>query len=292
MKPSYLIILVCLISFSCKRSTPKGVTVSTTKGNKSEAIDHITGVLDISKDTILLVKSYKTLLLTTNFGKTWKDIGPQMVIYDVTIDNFGVLWINCTGGGIHQPKFSYYLKSIDFGKHWNTISWDPEKFWPIHILSKPHQPLKVITGENKVFQLVGTDAKKDWRYLDSLKEDDLPFQSDQAPPYYIDSYWLGHMKLYKKQNGKSDTIAHLDSLYSVGNIEKYGKNVYVAGSGPIVNGVHKEAYFAILKDERSLTKYTLPGFYAYAKIGYKGRVWINTGEHLYLMKGGQPIKFY
>jgi hypothetical protein len=280
------------MSFSCKRSPPKGVTVSNTKGKKLEAVDHITGILDISKDTILLVKSYKTLLLTTNFGKTWKDISPRMIIYDVTIDHLGVLWINSTGGGIHEPKYSYYLNSIDSGKHWNTISWDPDKFWPVHILSKPHQPLKVITGENKIFQLTGTDVKKDWRYLDSLEEDELPFQSEQAPPYYIDSYWPGHMKLYKKQNGEADTLAHLDSLYSVGNIEKYGKNVYVAGSGPEVNGVYKEAYLAILSHKRNLKKYTLPGHYAYVKIGYKGRVWVNTGEHLYWMKDGQPTKFY
>jgi len=291
-----LAVLTCLFLCFCRQSEKNVPAIAktgiATNNRHVKTLLELIGVLDISRDTIVVVR-YNALFITTDFGKTWRDISNGFVSYDLTIDDHHILWINSSGGGIHEPRYSIFYKSKDYGKHWEIIRWDPFKFWPSKILSRPHQPLKIITRDDKVYQLVGNNPKTEWKYLDSVKDEKMSHKVSLSP-YFIDDYWQGHMNLCKIVNNQTDTLVHLDSLNSVVNMVKVGNTLYIGGSSWDRNYKYDtyKAYLAAIINEKKIKLYQLPGSSATIVKGVGNRVWAFNGNNLYLKVKDKFIKFY
>jgi len=293
-----VVVFICCLMCYCRQPENKTVPIATSKSDShkpNQAGYPISGILDLSKDTIIVIKPVG-LFMTNDFGKHWKDISEGHFASGLTIDNNKTLWINSSSGGLHEPRVSVFYKSNDLGKHWEMVKWNAEKFWPLKIISNPYQPLKVLTDENKVYQLKGNDPQKDWKYLDSLRDDVINPQ-EHLSPYFIDSYQTGgYRNLCRIRNNRTDSLVRLDSLATVNNMVKVGSDLYIGGSryghgNQSVNSSY-EAFLACVIQDRKLIKYPMPGSFATVVRGNDNRVWAFNTNHVYLKKDEKFVQFY
>lgn len=243
----------------------------------------INDVVDISKDTIIAVKHSRGLLLTTNGAKTWRDIFPDQLTKESTIDDHGVVWAFDSWKGIHEASYSRLSGSTNLGKTWNKAEFDINKFFPLHIYSKPHEPLCIITRDYKIYRLTGKNLYTDWKFTDSI-----PRQEEFLNPYYVIPYDIDNydtLKLLRKVNHVTDTLLTLNNAGDVSNMIKVKDTLFLAG-----NTKDHKAYFASVTLNKKYKEYKVAGKFACVKQGRQGHIWVYGDAGLYLKVKNNLIK--
>ncbi|TPG37890.1 WD40/YVTN/BNR-like repeat-containing protein [Flavobacterium pectinovorum] len=295
----YLVILFFLIS--CKENSINKVDVkktkivkSTTDANakllKNENVEnrYINNITDISKDSIIACK-YSVLMYSTNGAKTWKNIETSFIFKDITFTDKKILVGIDSWMGIHEADYSRIYISKDFGNSWETITFDTKKFFPMEIISNPKEQLCVLTSENKIYKLQGTDYKKDWVYVKTRPETEYT-RDVMDYPYGVNSEG-DNLKLYKKNNNKTDTLACLDLCSEAWGIVQKDKVVHVSGVGIDRKTGKRYGYYGQLIHDKTLKQYKLPGLYANIK-KTKFNVYIICENGLYVEKNDKIEQLY
>jgi len=265
MKP-YLLTTFLLLALSCQRSTNVPNEPQTVRVQKPKAVwqhyleeaekDHeIHGAFDISKDTIVLLRRSIGIELSTNRGKSWTWLGKKIFrIDEFTVDDKGVWWGLERWKGIHEPSYCRIHTSSNRGKTWNTFQLNPQKFFPYHISSNAHQPLEIMNfWDKKVYRQSGIDPRFGWHYVKQLLNKDNLIEDISAGKYFINRL---NNKLYvKRANGNTDTLLSFPKAWDIYNIAKKKEMIYV--DGPLSEGTN--SYFAVIKGERLLKEFTVPG---------------------------------
>ncbi len=288
-KINHLIIITGFALLSCRQAQDNKETVNSKSPKKANPNYEVTGIVDIAKDTVIKVKFYGSLI-TTDGGKSWMDVCKGLSAYEITLDNKNNLWLNASGGGIHEPKYANFYRSADWGKHWIKFSWNPGKFWPYKIISEPHHPLTVQTHEGKVYELTGNDPINDWkRTINSALISD---GNKSIGSFTVDDYNSDSIKLTKRVNGHVAEVKLLDSVQSFTNIIKAGNIVYIAGSGAQKNGVYTKAYvYRYNTSNYSFSVWSTSAAYCNIYAGNSARVWAYTMHDLYLEDKGMFTKY-
>ena len=147
MKTYYLLFLSLLL-ISCKRElssakqVPRKLSQDSLKHLWQQQLaeaekDHtIYSAVELTKDTIILLRRSVGLEFSTNGGKTWKWIAKQFFrIDELTVDDKGIWWALERWKGIHEPSYCRMYKSIDNGKVWQEYTFNTSVFFPYHIYS-------------------------------------------------------------------------------------------------------------------------------------------------------------
>jgi hypothetical protein len=294
----YLVIL--FFAISCKKNSIDKVDVKKTETVKSkidanttllkkENIEnrYINNITDISKDSVIACR-YSVVMYSTNGAKTWKDIKTSFMFKDITFTDKKILvgidsWI-----GIHEEDYSRLNISKDFGNSWETITFDTQKFFPIEIISNPNEQLCVLTSENKIYKLQGTDYKKDWVYVKTKPETELTRDIIDYPYGVHDG---DDLKLYKKNNKKADTLAYLDLCNEVREILQKDKVVHISGTGIDRKTGKEYGYYGQLIHDKILKQYKLPGWFTNIK-KTKFNVYIMCENGLYTERNGKIEQLY
>lgn len=246
----------------------------------------IRNILPINGDTIIAANWGKGIIITNDAGKSWSAIAPDLYFKSMTLDNAGVIWAIDSWVGIHEEDHSRIYKSTDKGKTWQETIFNTDKFFPLEIVSTPHQPLRISTHDKKEYLLIGKNPFTDWKYISVYKD------MGEADAIIEGNYKFlkgKHQGKLLRRTVKWDTIYHFKDVYAYDlHIKK--NTVYVAG---FTGGVKGKAYFASLTNKK-LHEYPIEGLHAYGiKEDNKGRLWIYTSEGINLLKTtGQLEKVY
>ena len=225
-----ILILFLLLNLGCKDK--ENVTNTNTKPlKKKNSIEerYITNITDISKDSVIACNYISGLMYSTNSGKKWKDFKTSLMFKDITFTDKKILVGMDSWVGIHESDYSRIYISKNFGTSWETITFDTEKFFPLKIISNPKEQLCVITFENKIYKLQGTDYKKDWIYVKTISETEYTRDIIDYP-YGVNGV-SDNLKLYKKTKNKTDTLTYLNLCSEVREISQKDKVVHISGSG-------------------------------------------------------------
>jgi hypothetical protein len=265
MKICNLFFLLLFIFSSCHGNFVKVVNTKTGENHKplsreqildSAAKDHeIYGAVQLSEDTIILIRRSLGFELSTDRGKTWEWKGKDFEINEFTEDDKGIWWGLDVWKGIHEPSYCRMHKSTDGGKSWSDCTFNPLVFFPYHVYSNPHQPLEVTNfWDNKVYKLSGSDPHHHWQYVKQIPKED-EFADISVGDYFV-SRENDDNKLYVKgKNGSADTLIHFVKAYNIYFIKKMGNVIYVAG--PAEDG--DNSYFAVIVNGHILKDYIIQG---------------------------------
>jgi len=303
MKPYYLSILLIIIC-SCRKNSPPKDNSNKKNYQAGLRLKHITweqelkeaekdheiyDIVELSKDTIILLRHSIGIELSTNGGKTWQWLGKKIFRLDeLTVDNKGIWWGLERWKGIHEPSYCIMDRSFDRGKTWDRFIFHPLLFFPYHIYSKPHEQLAITNfGDNKVFSLSGSDPQHNWRCIKQLPEKDLLAEIS------IENYFVSrdndNNKLYvKRKSGKVDTLMSFTNAYNIYYIEKTKNKIYVAGTTP--DGIN--SYFGYIVNEHMLKNWIVPGGDVNMIKTQMGHIFLTCATGAYLFKNNQLIQIF
>jgi len=290
-----LIYLLLLNGLSCQDSQ-KGKTIShqnlrdRVNGVSNYKPEAINGILDINKDSIIIIKHLE-LLLSENGGKTWHDIGRGQFIEQLTVDNNNTLWGLSSGGGIHEKRIAVFFRSKDWGKTWEQIKLDANNFFPSRIISRPHEPLNVVNYENKIYKLDGDNPQINWHYIDDLTNPNLIIAKTTLAQYLVNPSNGSNLTVTKKTSKGSKVILKTLMSGDINSIVAVKDTLFIAGNTFSKEGYSK-AYFAELINDSILKNYEINGNYADVIKGIGNRIWIITKDVIYLKVGERLVKFY
>ncbi|MCO5947288.1 hypothetical protein [Mucilaginibacter flavidus] len=303
---------VCLLSLfllftvcACQRNKPSGKNSNSDTVNRKPPVkfsyeqwlkqaekDHeIYAAFEPSKNTIVLLRRSVGFEFSENQGKTWSWLGKEMGgINEISVDDKGTWWAMERWKGIHEPSYCRMYKSVDFGKTWEGYIFSPLLFFPYHIYSKPNQQLTVTNyWDNKVYSLLGNDPRHHWKYIKQLPKDD-GMADDSVENYFIDKHLSDDNKLYvKRKSGKTDTLIDFKKAGAIYSIEKIKDIIYVAG--PAVNYADS-SYFAIIKNERVVKEYVIPGVDLNISKTQFNHVFLTATTGAYLLKNDKLIHIF
>lgn len=146
-------------------------------------------LLPIAKDTLIAATQYNGLVLTTDAGKTWRELESPGRINELTLDNKGQLWGLKSWMGIHEADFCFLYFSNDLGESWLKFELDTKEVFPKTFYSQPRQPLRIEDYEGKIFQLEDAHPKLSWTLIDSVSErNDIGSTPPKRTTVVADSY--------------------------------------------------------------------------------------------------------
>ncbi|MBD1364558.1 hypothetical protein IDJ77_12130 [Mucilaginibacter sp. ZT4R22] len=287
--------LINILFSSCQQNERNG-KLSKKNNNPSKSISsesdnhYIIDILDMSDSSIVILKD-KGFIISNNLGRTWIKSNLKVSWQQITVDQTHTLWgiTSITKQGNRQLMIG---SSIDSGISWKITFLNSIFSGGERIISKTKQPLELLTEDYKVYRLVGEDLNTDWKYikkipesLDQLKYDINPFQINDSDD--------SNLMLIKKNITGADTLLHLEGLHNIENAILSRDTIYFAGSGTMVDNVYTDAYFSFVDvKNKHYKKISLPGRYASIKLGIDNRVWVYTGEHVFLKKPDGLQKIY
>ena len=186
-----------------KRQVEQVATPQTTSTSKPKLVYQPTGpdpavydLLPVRGDTLIAVKWYGGLAVTTDAGRRWKSLHDQrkepgfLYIKCLTIDQHHILWGLDSWPGIHEPAYSRLAYSTDFGETWTRQEFDTYTFFPYEFYSQPGQALQVVAYNGKVYQMQDRVGKK-WKIIQAITE----LNNSVNDTIYGDSYFAGaHFK--------------------------------------------------------------------------------------------------
>jgi hypothetical protein len=252
----------------------------------------IQNVFDISEDTIIACKYGQGLILSTDGGTKWTELKTKFLFDEVTMTDSGYLIGLDSWQGIHEPDYSRFYLSKDFGKTWQTFSLDTKSFFPLSIVSNPKEKVLVQTVDNKLYQLIGLNLKTDWTFL-QLADPSSENVRKSSLPYAIDDIDVHRIKLFQANDQINDTVAILYKCKQVNDIVNTSEFVYISGSGYTnSSGQDNYAYYASYNKLNGLKEYVIPGHYAYLKKTQLDRVYIMNDEGLFLANRDTLIRLY
>lgn len=253
----------------------------------SEASKAIYRVFEISEDTIFASRHYGGLVYSTDGGANWKKINNTYGFDDFIISKGGVLvglgyWV-----GIHESDYSKLYISKNFGQDWEKIEYDTKDFFPVKIVSKPYENLKIQTNSQEVFELTDSDYLKGWNkvvFKDSQKDAHIKIKYNDRDNRNV--------FLFTEEKGIMDTIGRLNLFTEVDTLLSLGDYTYVNGSGNDLGEDAHFACFAVLNKENELKEFKLPGSYSYMKKTNLGRIFLYNGEGIFQVKNDTLIQIY
>ncbi|GAA3988437.1 hypothetical protein GCM10022210_46680 [Mucilaginibacter dorajii] len=253
--------------------------------------DHkICGTFDVSKDTIVLLRGSFGIELSTDHGKTWTWLGKKIFrLNEFTIDDKGTWWGLERWAGIHEPSYCMIHSSVNAGKTWITYEFNTNNFFPFHIDSKPREPLEITDFRSKkIYRLSGRDASHNWQFVKQLPENDNQIADLSVENYFISNNNDNNKLYVKRENGITDTLMSFKKAYNIYNIKKIKNTVYVTGpsSGDI------NSYFAVIKNERLLQEFTIPGGDINLIKTQFNRIYLNSTSGAYQYKNNKVINIY
>jgi hypothetical protein len=301
MRTYCLIIFSLLITCSCRRTIEnsdkkkplsKAEIAVWRKRALAEAEKNrgIRGVLDVSKDTILLLRQSYGIELSTNRGKTWTWLAKDVFRFDeFTVDDKGIMWGVERWKGIHEPSYCRMYSSADRGQTWNRYELKPLRFFPYHIHSMPHRPLEMSNlWDDKVYRLEGNNPLFRWQFIKQLPNDESRSTEDKRNPYFTIREKEYEQLCVKRKNGLIDTLVDFKNVYEIKQIENYNNMIYVAGLLPDYNS----SYFAIIKNERLLKEFTVPGFDLNITRTSLGRIYLTSSAGAFLFAKNSVVPVF
>lgn len=253
--------------------------------------DHtIHSAFDVSKDTIILLRRSIGIELSPDKGKSWIWLAKNIFRFDeFSIDDKGVMWGLERWKGIHESSYCRMHSSLDMGKTWKSYELNTNKFFPYHICSMPRTPLEVSDfWDKKLYRLEGSNPLAQWRFIKQLPNHDNDIADLSVGPYSI-SRENENNKLYvKRQNGLTDTLMSFTKAYNIYSIEISKDLIYVAGSSANDQG----SYFAVIRNERLLRDFTIPGFDLNLTRTPLGRIYLTNSEGAFLYTKDTLVHLY
>lgn len=285
-----ILLLFLLLNLGCndKKHTTDSNTKPSKKENSSEE-RYITNITDISKDSVIACNYISGLMYSTNGGKNWKDFKTSLMFKDITFTDKKNLVGMDSWVGIHESDYSRIHISKDFGTSWETITFDTEKFFPVKIISNPKEQLCILTFENKIYKLQGTDYKKDWVYVKTIPETEYTRDIIDYP-YGVNGV-SDNLKLYKKEHNKTDTLVHLNLCSEVREILQKDKIVHISGTGTEKETGKQYGYYGQFINDKTLKQYKLPGWFTNIK-KTNFNVYIMCENGLYIERNGKIEQLY
>lgn len=249
----------------------------------------ITNVFEFSKDTIFACKYSGGLIYSINNGENWNKIESKILFNEITITNNGYLIGLNFWKGIHEADYARLYLSKDFGKTWKTFSMDTKRLFPVSIISSPKQHFRILTFDNKIYQLNGSDLTKDWIYIKKISSS---INESIEYPYKIDDYNDHDIKLLVAKNNHVDTLKKLKIFRQVENLVAINNFIYISGSGHDKSSDQEYyACIAILDKQGYLKEFRIPGHYSYLK-KTNNNVYIFNDAGLFIAKNDQIKKLY
>lgn len=219
--------------------------------------DHtIYSAVELSKDTIILLRRSIGLEYSTNGGKTWKWIAKNIFrIDELTVDDKGIWWALERWKGIHEASYCRIYKSIDKGKTWTAYVFNTSIFFPYYFYSKPHQKLAISTQfENTVYQLSGTNPKRNWQFIKNQPNDNQ-IDTVSTGNYFIHDSGYDDALCVKHDNKAIDTLIRFKKASRIYYIEQ--KNNFLFVAGPAKGGI--DLYFAVIRNKKIKKEIILSG---------------------------------
>lgn len=247
----------------------------------------ISKVFEISKDTIFASRHYGGLVYSIDSGENWNEIINSYRFNDFTISKEGILigleyWI-----GIHEPDYSRLYISKNFGEDWEKIKFDTQTFFPVKIISKPYDNLKLQTDLKEVFELVNNDYSKGWKKTNPIKKE----KENSSKISYNDKN-NRNVFLYTENKNRIDTIGKLKLFNHIENLITLNHHTYLNGEG---RNLGEDAYFscfAIINEKNELKEFKFPGSYSYMTKTDLGRIFLYNDEGIFQVKKDTLIQIY
>ena len=296
MKLTRILLGLYFFVFSCNQSQ-KDLNVTIEKPKTEINIDSlnrvaefskaINGIFEISHDTVFASRSYGGLIYTIDAGESWRRTGDYFPFNDFIISDKGVLVGLYFWRGIHEPDYAELYYSNDFGKEWIKIEYDTKSFFPVKILSKPHEKLKIQTISKEVYELDKDDYKNGWNKL-TFKE----IEKEKANRIRYDDNHNRNVYLYTENENVKDTISVLNLFTQIDTLLSTNSFIYINGEGHDLDDDRHYACLAILNKERKLKEFKFPGSYSYMKKTDLGRVFLYNDEGVFQVKKDTLIQIY
>jgi len=291
MKAYHLVLLLLFVS--CKRDISSGKQPERKLSQDSLKIlwaqqlaeskkDHtIYSAVELSKDSIFLLRRSVGLEYSTNGGKTWKWIAKNIFrIDELTVDDKGIWWALERWKGIHEASYCRMYKSTNEGKTWKMYTFNTSIFFPYHIYSKPHQKLAISTQfENTVYQLLGTDPRHNWQFV-KKQRDDNQHNVVSAGNYSIQVSGYDDALCVNRNDKTVDTLIRFTKAYRIYYIEHKKNQLFLAG--PAKQGM--DLYFAVIKDEKIQKEIFLSGGDCQMQKSQLGNIILTGSSGAYIYK--------
>jgi hypothetical protein len=296
----YLLIFSLLIFFSCKQKRAEDVRINTTLVKpkvkplsreqwllKAEKDRSIYGVVELSKDQIVLIRRLSGLEFSVDRGRTWRWIAKDVSgIREFTVDDKGTWWALSYWIGIHEASYCYLYKSLDKGKTWVGYEFNTSVFFPRDIYSDPGRPLGITNyHDDKVYILSGSDPQHNWRPAKQLPD------HNKRTDISVENYFINgsNNTLYaKRSNGETDTLTSFPKASQIYQIEKVNNVIYVVGS----SFGNDDLYFATIKNEHEIKEYASFPPTSHMKKTQFGHIYLISYEGAYRFKNGKLIHIF
>ena len=129
-------------------------------------------LLPINADTLIAATRFIGIIITTNAGRTWAKLATPGLISKLTIDSEKQLWGLYSWQGIHEADRSILYLSKNLGGTWEKYELKTKEIFPSAFYSQPHEALKVIDYNHRIYQLTNNHAPLSWSLIDSIPKSD------------------------------------------------------------------------------------------------------------------------
>ncbi|MBC8109480.1 MAG: hypothetical protein H7Y04_00310 [Verrucomicrobia bacterium] len=288
MKNSLIVVMLFMSSvlmIACDYLEPKQEEYIENKPIKKKkrnvGLDNgITDVFDISKDSVFACNRHRSkLFFSADKGKNWRTFNIFLTDFTITDKNVWVAFNHWQG--IHEADYCRISISHDAGKKWKVTTLDTEKIFPIKIVSKGFETLRVETANHKIYELIGNDLNKDWLFICDADAPKEVFEV-QDFPYSVYDRYERNAKLIKSVDKRVDTLAKLTLCDDANSIIKGTNTVYIAGFGRKTDSDSTFGYYAEVKNDKFVQEHLIPGSYAYLKKTYLNRIYIYGDGGLFI----------
>lgn len=283
-------------------SQRKRVALLSRRKEAPDAFGGNTGVKDllpIQGDTLIAVRTYGGIAITTDAGKHWQTLhrnrSNDLSLDELTVDNHGVLWgLSSSMAFERVPNYARLYCSRDFGKTWDSHPFDTRTFHPIRIGSHPGQPLELVTKHGKVYRL-RDPAGKEWKFINydpELDADSLATHFDEArlgERFNNATYrFRDGGQLSTRIGGQWKPVATLSFVNTVSDVCRCDTSLYVTAKNDALNP--SPSYLLRVVDGQVRHIILTPEGYNHLRCDDTGRLWLFSDDGIWEMIWGTALK--
>lgn len=269
------------------------------KARSAEREHSIYDLLPVAGDTLIAVKWYGGLMLTTDAGKRWQPLqakreGPRYPsVKELTVDDKRVLWGLDSWVGIHEPDYSRLVFSKDFGRTWVRREFDTHTFFPVSFYSQPKQPMQLVTRTGKVYKPKDA-AAQEWSfvaYKPTLNADSISTHPDEAQwkvEFDDGTYkFMDDGKLLVQSGGRSRVLTTISFVDEIKDVCACDSSLYISGhnrslpsSDYLLRIINGQVRFVIIAPEDG----------SYLRCDDTNRLWLFSFRGVWELKWGTTLK--
>ncbi|WP_211218083.1 hypothetical protein [Niabella aurantiaca] len=218
------------------------------------------------------------LISSADQGDSWSKYGDDSIYFrQFIIDDNNVIW-----GLDYSRDYAYLYRSFDTGKTWHFFKLDISKMFPIKIISKYYEPLKVVTINRNIYKLKGDSPLDNWLLVG--RDDSLLFLEGLVSANFV----VRNKTIYKKRSEEEcDSIFQIKEFEPLDILAK-DDTLFVSGTDHRQSSVF--GYFLNGKLHRIEIKepYALLGI----RLDARGRIWAFGDKGIYLYEDGRLVRKY